>query len=479
MYRLRRMIQILTVCFLLFGGLADRSAQAQTKLVFAHYMVCFPDYANGVAGYKQDIIDAQNYGIDGFVLNCGAWDATYQANVANMFTAAAQLNTGFKLFFSADMSGLTASQILNMMSTYAGNAYYFKYNSRPVLSTFAGERMAGGYGSANATWWLNNVITPLKTSGINVYFVPFFYTDDYQTTQAEIQANYNGTAQDMSGNSYPGWWSQVVDGMFYFGGGGLPAYLTNQSQSLLNTGENYATVMHNNGKTYMAPVSQGYWGRIQGGGRMYYEYEGPIGLRAQWTSIIQNQQPEWVEIVTWNDFNETYISPIFDAYNIWPYFAGAGPGYYHPHGGFDALNAYYIDWYKHYTPTTTPPPPGYVDNIYWSYRTSPSTAPGQDDPYGAVTTFNGPVADSIYIVTNLIQPATLRVTSGGVVTNYSLSNGIYNTTVPFHLGTQKFELIRSGVTKISVFGDPITSQFTTPSGTRLYDFFHTSGTAHD
>jgi len=36
------------------------------------------------------------------------------------------------------------------------------------------------------------------------------------------------------------------------------------------------------------------------------------GLISQWQSIISNQ-PDWVEIVTWNDFNESsYLSPVDD-----------------------------------------------------------------------------------------------------------------------------------------------------------------------
>ncbi len=44
--------------------------------------------------------------------------------------------------------------------------------------------------------------------------------------------------------------------------------------------------------------------------RRYFEFDGGEGIILQWNLIIVNQ-PDWVEIITWNDFNEsTYISPV-------------------------------------------------------------------------------------------------------------------------------------------------------------------------
>jgi len=470
-----RVLSVIFLALALYAWLSTPSS-AQTKQVFAHYMVCFKDYNNGVAGYEQDIKDAQSYGIDGFALNCGGWDANYQTSVSQMFQAAQQLGTGFKLFFSADMSGLNASNVVAMMKTYSSNSSYFRYNKQPVLSTFSGEKVAGVYGSANAAWWLNNVLTPLKKGGVPVFFVPFFYSDDYGSDVADLQSNYNGIARDLNGNSYPGWWGQVVNGMFYYGGG-VPNF-NDPYRSILSCSENWSTVMHKNGKIYMAPVQSNYWGRQQtSNGRISNEFEGPIGIQAEWNDIIQNQHPDWVELVTWNDFNESYNSPIYDAYTYWPYFDVWG-GYFHPHGGLCAINAYYIDWYKHYAATQTPPPPGNVDNIYWSYRLSPQRADETGDPLGPVTHFNGPIADDIYIVANLVLPATLQVTSGGVATNYPLQNGISDIRVPFNVGAQQFKLIRNSTTLISTTGENVVAQFLT-NGQKRYDFFHTSGNAHD
>jgi len=457
-------------------ALAPKEAHAQTKLVFAHYTVCFPTYNDGVAGYERDIKDAQKYGIDGFALNCGEWNDFYQKNTADMFTAAEHLHTGFKLFLSADMSDLKAPEILAMMQKYSGNPYYFKYKGRPVLSTFNGQSQTGSMGRANAAWWKDKVIDPLKTSNIDVYFLPYFYTDPIEETptKAQIKSNLNGKVEHSDGTSYTGWWGDVAGGMFYFGAVGVPSY--DGSPSLLTSAEAYADVMHENGKQFMGSISPQYWGRVQTNGRRYFEYEGPIGLKAQWESIIQKQHPEWVEIVTWNDFNETYISPIDDAYKHWPNFTSAGPGYYHSHEGLAALNAYYIDWYKHYSPKHAPPFPGKTDNMFWAYRTTPMDAPGVDDQYGKVTLFHGPAADAIYFVMMLKSPATLKVTSGSKVTSVDVPAGTSPVRIPFSIGKQTFELIRDGKTIVTAEGEDVVEKYVV-DGKNIYNFWYTSGSA--
>jgi len=457
-------------------ALAPKEAHAQTKLVFAHYMVCFPTYNDGVAGYERDIKDAQKYGIDGFALNCGDWNDFYQKNVADMFAAAEHLHTGFKLFLSADMSGLKADQILDMMRKYAKSPNYYKFKGRPFLSTFSGQSQTGKMGRANLAWWKDNVLSPLKSSGIDAYLIPSFYTDPIAETpdKSLLKANINGTVEGSDGTRYKGWWGEAAGGLFCFGATGIPTY--DGSPSLLKFSEGYAEVTHENGKEFMGAVCPQYWGRVQRGERRYFEYEGPIGLKAQWDSIIQKQHPEWIEMVTWNDFNESYISPIDDPYKYWPHFDDVGLGYYPSHAGLDALNAYYIDWYKHYPANHPPPLPGKTDNLFWAYRTTPLAAPGADDPYGKVTAFHGPAADNLYFLAMLKSPAILKVTSGSKVTTTNIAGGTSPVRVPFSVGKQTFELIRNGKTIIKASGDDIVEKYIV-NGKNVYNLWYTSGVA--
>ncbi len=434
-----------------------RSSSAQTKKVFAHYMVCNRDYGGSVAGYLSDIQDAQAYGIDGFALNCGEWDANYQQDVQRMFTAAQ--GTGFKLFFSVDTTtNLTSAQMISMVQSYATNANYFLYNNRPVLSTFGGQAKDGG-GTGARDWWLNQVLTPLRTSGYNVFFVPNFYSDPIsETPSAAVIAN-----------NYNLWWKDVVDGMFYYGATGLPS---TSAPSLLTSSEAFAQLMHSHGKPYMATVSPQYWGSKQTG-RRYFEYQGGTGLIAQWASIIQNQQPEWVELVTWNDFDESsHVTPMDDVNLHWPYTAHPSLGFYKNRSGILKLNQYYVDWYKNYAPTQAPPPPGYVDNLYYIYRTHSKNL-YCNDPAGQVTDKIGNLQDTIYVTTILINAGQLEVTSGGVTTTYNVPAGITTTYVPFQAGAQSFTLKRNGGSVMSAAGPSISSSMT------AYNYNYTSGWLHD
>jgi hypothetical protein len=78
----------------------------------------------------------------------------------------------------------------------------------------------------------------------------------------------------------------------------------------LPSSEAYASVVHSGGKLYMAPVTLQFWGS---NANRYYEYSGFSGMRKMWMDAINVTHPDWVEIITWNDFVEgTDVSPIDD-----------------------------------------------------------------------------------------------------------------------------------------------------------------------
>ncbi len=409
--------------------------QAQKK-VFAHYMVCFTSYDNGsVDGYKKDIQDAQNLGIDGFALNCGSWDATYKLHVSKLFQAANELGTNFNLFFSVDKCcGITSDQVKDMVQTYTGNQNYYKYNNRPFLSAWGGGD------------FFRSVITDLRQKGYNVYFVPFLYNKvgSYST---EIP-DYGTIVQN-----YNAYWKNYIDGYFYFGAVGLP--FKNIKGSNLDAAEASAAVLHQNKMTFMSFVSPQYWGdRQPTAGRRYYEYNGGEGIISQWESIIKSQKPDWVELSTWNDWTEgTYFSPIdnIDDY-VYP-LKQLHPekGFYKSHKGFAELSKYYIQWYKNGVK-----PAINKDKIFYFYRTQSKNAT-PTDPKGMVRSRIGKVDDIIYVTSFLRSPATLVVSSGGVVTSYDLGSGINNTRIPFQAGQQIFKVVRSGTTIINQQGEDIVS----------------------
>jgi hypothetical protein len=60
----------------------------------------------------------------------------------------------------------------------------------------------------------------------------------------------------------------------------------------------------------MAPICFQFWGANAG---RNYEYSGYSRMRGLSMDAIKVTHPEWVEVITWNDFMEgTYLSPIDD-----------------------------------------------------------------------------------------------------------------------------------------------------------------------
>jgi glucan endo-1,3-alpha-glucosidase len=347
-----------------------------------------------------------------------------------MYDAAEQLGTGFKLFFSVEITN-TAS-IVDMISTYAPRTNTFRYGSNVVVSTF-------GQNSIN---WSNSVFVPLINQGIPVFFIPFLWPNPVEELP---------TYQD--GVNILNTYSNLLNGLFFFGAAGLPAEL-----SVCNS--NYALAVHQAGKIFMGSVSPSYWGFNQPSiGRRYFEFDGGEGTISQWQSIIANP-PDWVEITTWNDFNEsTYISPV------------ANPSQYeqqvqtpvrYSHAGFLELSKQYIAWYK-----TGRQPAITNDALFYFYRSHSTNLVATNDV--PVTWFLGDVADVIYNTLFLTAPAQLEIDSGTNSVTNTLAAGLQQLRTPFASGSQTFTLRRNGVQVLSVQGPPILSQI------QLYDYFEASG----
>jgi glucan endo-1,3-alpha-glucosidase len=427
------------------------SSHAQQKMVFAHYMVCNRSYGNGkVTGYIRDIKEAQAMGVDGFALNIGGWGANDQENVRNLFQAASELGTCFNLFFSIDQCcGLSHGLMLKIIQSYIKHPNYFYYNSRPFLSAWT-----GGGGIRAREYWINNILKPLKDKGYNMYFIPFMFTTENVETPAynTVLSNYNI------------WWKGFLDGYFYFGAAGLPSYAA--KSSTLKSGEAFSKVFHDHHLTFMASVSPLYWGgRQKNAGRRYFEYQGGKGIAEQWKSIIEVQKPEWVELVTWNDWDEaTYFSPMDDINKYWPWNAHKELGFYKTHKGFAALNSYYINWYK-----SGKQPEITEDQIYFFYRTHSKDTISLGNVDVPVRGRIGVVKDEIFITTMLKEPAALRVLTGIDTLNYQLDKGIVHTRVPFRTGPQYFEISRNGARLIYERGEDIRTYI------RVYNYNFYSG----
>ena len=439
----------------LFSGCGDRSTtdleqenidispiEIKNRKVFAHYMVCCPSYGSTVEGMKKEILQAQSAGIDGFVLNCGGWfNEKYKLKSQMMYDTVKSLGTKFKLFFSLDgCCGNGPEVAIDMVTTFGRHPAQFMYQNQVVLSSWA---------AGDRSYWLDKVLNPLEKIGYSVCFVPFFYTEPV----SELP-NFN-----LIKKSYYAWWKDVVNGLFYFGAAGLP-------EEINQTAEAYAKFVRDVEKIYMAPLSPYYWGMKQSGGRRYYEYQGGEGIAVQWESIISKQNPQWVEITTWNDFNESYICPLSNDEQAHYYMDFLPRGFLKPHVGYLELSKYYIEWYK-----TGTKPEINTNSIYYFYRTHPKDINTSMDPLGPVYKRIGNLEDVIYLTTITKDILKVRVTSGKTQKTLQIFPGISHSRIVFSDGEQRFEVFKNGSKIIDKRGEPISSVIS------YYNFLMTTGFA--
>lgn len=430
---------------ILLPALSFFAPMAQTRMekkVGFHKMASitvWPPSTNGVDGAKREIIMAQSMGGDYFALNCGSWNQDYQDAVANLYDAAQQLGTGFQLFLSSD--GLANADIIAYMNKYATHPNHLKRNGRPVLSTFGGDVQPNGNfdaASTKASW------APVRAAFPNMFFAAGFNS----LVPADVASVKGWTDGLMSWTAFPD---------------PNPA---DPASSMAANDEAFAVACKAAGILWGASPFLTYWGSVQITlGRRYYEFQGGIGMDVQMRSIINTQDPEWIEVLTWNDFNESYMMPIDDFTKYNPGGTGVPLGWYKDHRGFAELLRYYIQWFK-----TGVQPTIAKDAIFWFYRTVPVASMPTNDPQGGVTALEGPVSDRLYLTVALTAPATVKWNDVGGGSR-DLPAGLTHFAVPFAVGPQAFSIVRGGATVASGKGDDIVPT------SALANFWETSGFA--
>lgn len=395
------------------------AAALPVKQVFAHYMVCCT--ASGGAptldDYKKEIQEAQKRGVDGFALNVGGWQkvqSIYKTRTSQMYEAARQLGTGFKLMVSMDYCcGNGVDDTRDAVRSFKDHPNQFRYDGKPVISTFAGE------GSTNANG--QKLVQAVHEEG--GIFVPYFYPHP-EVTEIPAQKHV-----DQVFNTFPD-----LDGFFYFGAAG-------NGKQLAQANARLAQKWTGAGKIFMAGISPYY--RANGGNYRVFETRGFQGMAEQWESAIANNAT-WAEIVTWNDWNESsYVGP-FGApaeTNMWK--GNFGPKML-SHVAYLDASRYYIDWFKNGSP-----PPITQDELYYFYRLHPrdlkATVNASDDkkgvgqPYGAAN-----LVDMVFVTAYLKDAATLTITSGNQTQKMELKAGVQQVEMPFGVGPQRFVLERGG-----------------------------------
>ena len=282
--------------------------------------------------WASDISEAQQAGIDGFVMDIAPEDTNTDSVLQTAFSAAE--TAGFKLLLSFDYESdgiWDASDVIDLINQYSDSSAYFQYNGAPLVTTFEGTN--------NIDDW-----TSIKTS-TGCYFIP-----DWSSLGANGVASY----------------FDIADGAMNWG-----AWPDGAANMDISGDMDYMNVLGD--RPYMMAVSPWFYTNVPDYDKNWV-WRGDDLWHDRWQEAI-TLQPAIVEILTWNDYGEShYIGPIYES-GI-PEGADYVEGF--PHDGWRALLPQYIAAYKSNNATTN----ATSEQISYWYKLAPSTSGTVDGTTG-------------------------------------------------------------------------------------------------
>jgi hypothetical protein len=372
--------------------------------------------------FENDIALAKDSHIDAFALNMAYGVASNEQSVANAFNAAETL--GFKLFFSFDYAGNGSwpkSDVIGFLQKYSSSSAHYNYNGKPFASTFEGPDSAEDW------------ITIKKETGC--FFVP-----DWSSIGAQ-------PALKLAGG--------VADGLFSWA-----AWPTDGQPMNTYVDASFLDNLKESQKPYLMPASPWFYADMPGYDKDW-AYHGDDLWYDRWVEVAF-LEPEWIEIISWNDYGEShYVGPLNEkGYGVFT--TGKAPYNYArdmPHDGWRLQLPYVIDLYKNGTASIT------EENLVLWYRTQPGTA----CPEGQEQYKDRSFKDKIFFSALLASRASVRVSIDGLekVAQWEFEPdggiGIYHGNFDFdhdHLGATTVTIIRDGKEAVRVEGRAITNTCT-------------------
>ncbi|KAK0117589.1 hypothetical protein ONS95_011925 [Cadophora gregata] len=295
-------MRFLTALVVLLGA-----SQVQAKAVFAHYMVSnTAEFA--IEDWAKDMQLAQQAGIDAFVLNMAAKEETNTYSLSIAFSAARRVS--FKLFFSFDYAGngpWAKNDVIDLIKKYGDFDEYYHYNGKPMVSTFEGPE--------NAPDWAD-----IKAQTGGLFFIP-----DWSSKGAKGAMQLPNKDGLFSWAAWP------------YGPNDINTYIDASYREFLN------------GLPYMMPVSPWFYTNMPGFNKNWM-WRGDDLWYDRWEEVMY-VQPEFVQIISWNDFGEShYIGPLDSReYVAFGKEFGNSPFNYvenMPHDGWRKFLPYVISMYK-------------------------------------------------------------------------------------------------------------------------------------
>ncbi|KAF8452960.1 glycoside hydrolase [Terfezia claveryi] len=392
-------------------------ALAADRAVFAHFMHGLTASYNPDL-WRKDISLAKESGIDGFALNIGPTDSWTEKQLDSAYDAADQL--GFKLLISFDQAccgDWNVNEVSRIINKYKVRRSYYKVGDKPFVSTFEGTNFIDK--------WAN-----VRSDTKGIFLVP-----DWASLGPDGFKNHVG----------------LVDGAFAW-----DAWSITTEQK--TTAEDTAWRNALGGKPYMMAVSPWFYTNLPQWNKNWL-WKGDSLWFTRWEEVL-DFMPNYVEIITWNDYGEShYIGPINPpgiVQNANRYVDGM------PHDGWRFMLPYYIAAYKAGTRNVPIPQEGLV---YWYRRTrkgncnsggttcSPPGYPQQFPPQQCVD-------DAVYVTSLSRSDADVEISIGGqVVGKGAVKKGVALFSAPFSgkEGQVTVRLIKDGKTVIEGTGEAISN----------------------
>jgi hypothetical protein len=379
-----------------------------------------------VIQWEDDIQLAQDAHIDAFALNIAVGDTSNASILSNAFSAAT--STGFQLFFSFDYAGngpWPEADVISLLNQYGSSSAYYHYNGQPFVSTFEGP-------ASSADW-----STIKEQTGC-------FFMPDWSSISAKAALALGPADGLLNWGAWP-WGPQEM-----------------------NTYVDAAYLQYLDGLPYLMPVSPWFYTNLPGYNKNWLWRSDNLWYD-RWQEVMF-VQPEFIEILTWNDYGEShYIGPLHDdeyaAFSI-----GKAPYNYAldmPHDGWRLFLPYLIDTYKNNISSIT------QEGVVAWYRVNPTTSACSNGGTTGNTASQlqieyeptAIVQDRIFYSALLTSAADVTVSIGGVSQQGTWTNvpygdiGIYHGSVPFNgEGAVTVTISRSGTTVASfINGKDITS----------------------
>ncbi|ORY73851.1 glycosyl hydrolase family 71-domain-containing protein [Leucosporidium creatinivorum] len=392
---------------------ASATAASGTRKVFAHVLQGLSQDSTADE-WASDIALAKAAGIDG-AMNVGH-DDTDSDQMALVFKTTAEAGD-FVLFFSFDCNHFNtegSSDIIlsDYLVPYALNDVYYKVDGASFVSTFAGDNAAtylDGNSDITATWSALISSAESQSPSIPIYFVPCPLGDS--DTILDI---YDGVMR---------WFAWPLD----------------DSAPSVDTDVAFVKATRAKNQTYMAPIGAFFFAHYNADTNYIFKSDDWL-LPTHYQQVIEmDTQPDWIELLTWNDYSEShYLGPLHDT-SILP-----GTNSLYVNSTFDhtpmlTLSSYYNRWYK-----TGSPPSIATETVIWWYRPHPTAATASSDTLDRPSDVEW-LEDSLYAAVLIPEgsPASSLVftTGGKAQESQSVSAGVNLLKVAFSAGSQSIALL--------------------------------------